>query len=192
MEENQMTKKLIVIGGSAGSLLAVFQIIQSLEPGFPFPLLLVLHRQSGNESMLTELLSGKSTLTAREIEEKDLIEPGYIYICPADYHVLIETDESFSLDSSEKIHHSRPSLDVVFSSAADVFKERLVGIVLSGANRDGATGLSYIKEKGGVTMVQDIQEAQVDYMPLQALEATTPDYILTAAQIGGMLNQLAR
>lgn len=192
MAEGQMKNRLIVIGGSAGSLQPVFQIIETLEPGFPFPLLLVLHRQSNNESALVELLATKTQLIPREIEEKDPIQPGYIYICPADYHVLVEEDESFSLDSSEKVHHSRPSLDVVFSSAADIYKERLVGIILSGANRDGASGLLEIKEKGGITVVQDIKEAQVDYMPLQALEIAMPDHILPAVQIGKLLNHLVR
>jgi two-component system, chemotaxis family, protein-glutamate methylesterase/glutaminase len=191
MEEDKMTDRMIIIGGSAGSLHALLHMLSLLNRNFPFPILLVLHRHNAGDSTLVELLRSRSDLEAKEVEEKDTIQPGTIYVCPADYHVLIESDESFSLDASEKVHFSRPSLDVVFQSAADVFDKRLVGIVLSGANADGAAGLQYIKQRGGLTIVQDPADAQVPYMPEQVLHLFTPDQILSAGKIAGFLNLLA-
>jgi two-component system chemotaxis response regulator CheB len=185
-----MNEKLIIIGGSAGSLQTMLEILTTLRPNYPFPILLVMHRHVSNDSILEELLSMKSGLIAREIEEKEPINPGHIYISPADYHVLIENNESFSLDMSEKIHFSRPSLDVVFRSAADVFGSRVVAFVLSGANADGAQGLSYIKQKGGMVVVQEPLDAMVAYMPEQAIKAVKPDYILNAPGIAELLNSL--
>ena len=120
---------------------------------------------------------------------KEPIEPGTLFICPPDYHVLIESDESFSLDASEKVNFSRPSLDVVFRSAADVLGRRVVAILLSGANADGANGLAFVQEKGGTTVVQDPAEAQVGYMPQQALKVMQPDLVMSSASIGKWLNQ---
>src|SRR5690349_2757853 len=113
MEENKMNR-LVVIGGSAGSLRALFKLLAPLEPGFRFAILLVVHRQSGLDNQLDEILEKRTGIPAKEIEEKDNIEAGCVYICPADYHVLIEEDYTFSLDVSEKVNYSRPSIDVVF------------------------------------------------------------------------------
>ncbi|RYF95814.1 MAG: chemotaxis protein CheB, partial [Chitinophagaceae bacterium] len=136
MEEIKM-RKLVVIGGSAGSLRALFRILAHIEPGFPFAILLALHRQSGQDTQLDEILLKRTGLMAKEVEEKDVIQTGCIYICPADYHVLIEENYTFSLDDSEKVNYSRPSIDVVFMSAADVYGKDTVGVLLSGANADG-------------------------------------------------------
>ena len=186
-----MIKRIVLIGGSAGSLQALFRILDSLRLNYPFPVLLVLHRQSNQDSMLQDLLSTRTDLIPREIEEKDPLKPGYIYICPADYHVLIEKEESFSLDVSEKENFSRPSLDVVFRSAAEVFTNRVIAVLLSGANADGAEGLLYVKELGGLSIVQDPADAAVSHMPEQALKLFKPDHILSADSIGLLLNELA-
>lgn len=179
--------KLIAIGGSAGSLQALFKIMEGLTAGFDIPILLVLHRVTNAESTLQELLVARTHYRVSEIEEKETIRNGNLYICPPDYHVLVEDDYSFSLDVSEKVNFSRPSLDVVFKSAAEVYKERLTAILLSGANADGAEGLQYVKEKGGITIVQDPADAQVSYMPEQALKHFTPDHLLSADKIGQQL-----
>jgi two-component system chemotaxis response regulator CheB len=186
MEEIQMNK-LVVIGGSAGSLRAVFSVFSHLERGFPFSILLVLHRQSGQDNQLDEILHKRTGLPAKEVEEKESIQPGYIYICPPDYHVLIEDDYSFSLDVSEKVNYSRPSIDVIFMSAADVYGKFLAGIILSGANADGAEGLAYIKSRGGMTIVQDPADAAVAYMPEKAIQNLAPDQVLDAEAIGRFL-----
>jgi two-component system chemotaxis response regulator CheB len=192
MEESKMkgTQKLVVLGGSAGGLHAIFSILEKLTPGFRIPILIVLHRASNSDSSLMELLVGKTHLTVSEIEEKEEIKENHLYLCPSDYHVLIEKDESFSLDASEKVNYSRPSLDVVFRSAADVFKDRLVAVLLSGANADGAEGLMFVQQLGGITIVQDPSDAQVAYMPQQAMLKLKPHKVLKGKEIGEYINGL--
>ena len=171
-------KKLIVIGGSSGSLQVILQILGNIPAGYSIPILLILHRGNSSDSALLDLLILKSRIPAREVEEKDKIAPCCVYLAPADYHVLIEKDETFALDYSEKLNFSRPSIDVSFISAAQVYGEKLTGILLSGANEDGAEGLKEIKECGGHTIVQDPEDAVVDYMPRQARLKSTIDEVL--------------
>lgn len=184
--------KLVVIGGSAGSLQPIFKILAALEPSFHIPLLLVLHRTVDPESSLESLLEAKTRLKVCEIEEKEPINDGCLYVCPADYHVLIELDKTFSLDDSEKVNFSRPSLDVVFTSAADVYGPDLTAILLSGANTDGSEGLVQVKARGGITIVQEPEEAQVSYMPEQAIKQMKPDHIFRSEEIGKYLNEVFR
>jgi two-component system, chemotaxis family, protein-glutamate methylesterase/glutaminase len=175
--------KLIVIGGSAGSLQVVLYILGHLPNDYPIPVLLIIHRANSNDSMLLNLLGAKSNLTVREVEEKDIIIPSCIYLAPADYHVLIEKDETFTLDYSEKLNYSRPSIDVSFTSAAMIYGKNLIGILLSGANEDGAEGLKEIKEHGGHTIIQDPDDAMVNYMPIQASLKSRIDEVLNTEQI---------
>ena len=182
-----MKPSMIVIGGSAGSLQTVFVILNMLPRYFNIPILLVMHRGAGGDSSLEELLRLKSQLIVKEVEEKEPVQAGHLYVCPADYHVLMEPDYCFSLDDSEKVHYSRPSLDVSFSSLADVYREKLMGIVLSGANADGAEGMECIQSRSGTTIVQTPEEATVPYMPEQVLKRIEPDHILKGAGIGQLL-----
>ena len=133
--------KLIAIGGSAGALQVILDLLSPLSPSLPIPILIILHRAGPSESGLEELLTVKTRLQCREVEEKEPLLPGTVYICPPDYHVLIEKDHSFSLDYSERVNYSRPSIDVSFRSAADVYGEGLICLLLSGGNADGAEGL---------------------------------------------------
>lgn len=178
---------MIVMGGSAGSLQAVFNILGSLPRHFSIPVLLILHRGPQGNSPLSDVLSFKTSLIVFEIEEKEIPKGGHLYVCPPDYHVLIENDFSFSLDYSEKVNHSRPSLDVCFSSASEVYQENLTGVILSGASADGVLGMKKIQERGGTTIVQLPEDATVPYMPEQALKTIQPDHVLTALQIGQLL-----
>ncbi len=175
--------ELLVIGGSAGSLQVILSLLATTGDEFPVPVLVVLHRNGIFESSLEELLSVRTGLTIKEVEEKDNIKPGIVYICPADYHVLLEQDHSFSLDYSERVHFSRPSIDVTFRSASDVYGPGLVGLVLSGGNADGADGLAYIQENGGLAVVQDPRTAEVPYMPQQAISRNQPDFIIPADEL---------
>ena len=168
---------ILVVGGSAGSLEVILQLLPSIPQSIPFAIVLVLHRKSG-ESMLTELLADKTTLPVQEVEEKDQIQPGTIYIAPPDYHLLIEQDRSFSLDYSEKINYSRPSIDVTFESASDIFGSKTAAMLLSGANADGVSGLKVIQQNGGLTIIQNPLDASVSYMPQQAMDAMDSDYVL--------------
>jgi two-component system, chemotaxis family, protein-glutamate methylesterase/glutaminase len=171
-------KQLIVIGGSSGSLQVVLHLLANIPAHFPAAILLILHRGYSLDTMLPDLLVLKSKLTVHEVEEKEKIVAAQVYLAPADYHVLIEKDESLSLDYSEKLNFSRPSIDVSFMSAAAVYGERLTGILLSGANEDGAEGMKTIKEKGGHTIIQDPNEAAVEYMPIQASRKSKIDEVL--------------
>jgi len=191
MAQDTVTKyKVLVIGGSAGSLNVILKIAEMLPLTGYSSVIIIVHRKNDGESVLTNLLSTRSGLSVKEVEDKDAILADTIYIAPADYHLLIEDEKMFSLDSSEKIHHSRPSIDVCFESVAEVFRESAIAVLLSGANADGAKGLQAIKQCGGFTIVQDPQSAEVDYMPLQALEQMTPDKILNGDEIPEFIKQL--
>ena len=184
--------RLIVIGGSSGSLDALLIILPELIKDFKIPVLIVLHRNNSADNGLTDLLASKTSMPVKEADEKELLRPGRIYLAPADYHILTEDDGSVSLDISEKVHYCRPSIDVTLASAATAYKENLTAILLSGANADGACGMGVVKEYGGRNIVQDPGEALVSYMPAQAILLTVVDDILPAAEIGRLMNQLAK
>jgi len=180
MAETEVNKgKLVVMGGSSGSLQVIIHILGCLPKDYPIPILLIIHRAYSIDSMLLDLLLLKSNIIVREVEEKDKILPSCVYLAPADYHVLIEKDETFTLDYSEKLNFSRPSIDVSFITAALVYGKNLTGILLSGANEDGAEGLKEIKEQGGHTIVQDPEEAAVGHMPKKARLKSKIDEVLT-------------
>jgi two-component system chemotaxis response regulator CheB len=182
--------RILVIGGSAGSLEALLQFLPALKNDIPFSIVIVLHRKNAAGSMLTNLLQSRTQIPVREIEDKEKMLPSVIYVAPADYHVLIEKDDHFSLDVSEKINYSRPSIDVSFETAADVFGQGAAALLLSGANADGTEGLKCIREKGGKVLVQQPSSAEVSYMPQQALKEIKPDAILSTEEIAGYINAL--
>ncbi len=181
--------KLILIGGSAGSLEVLLQVLPKLREDIHIPIVIVLHRKSTDDSLLTDLLSSRVNIPVREIEEKEPVAQG-IYIAPADYHLLFEEDGTFSFDDSEKVNYSRPSIDVVFESAAQVYGASLLAILLSGANADGAKGCKSVIAEGGITIVQDPEEAEVAYMPQQAINENAASYTMRSGGIAGFLNAL--
>lgn len=170
---------IVIIGGSAGSLSRVLRLLPHLTKKLNITVVLIFHRKEAEDSTLKDILSYKSELTVKEVEDKDPILKHHIYIAPADYHLLLEKDLTFSLDVSEKINFSRPSIDVTFESAADAFGESVIGLLLSGANADGVNGLQAIRDKGGRIAVQDPKSAEVPYMPQQAVDRLTIDLLLT-------------
>jgi len=171
---------LIVIGGSSGSLDVVIEILKGLEKDFDLPIILVLHRLKNTKAYLVDLFKKDCKLEVKEVEEKEKIKKGTVYIVPANYHLLIESDHSFSLTVSEKVNFSRPSIDVTFESAAFIFQKKMLGVILTGANRDGAEGIKMIKKMGGLCMVQDPKTALMKSMPESAMELLgTPDYIFS-------------
>jgi len=182
--------RLLVIGGSAGSLEIIIQLLPTLPLQLPFAVIVVVHRKNA-DSVLTELLGEKTGLPVKEAEEKDEIRPGTIYIAPADYHLLVEKDGTLSLDYSEKLHYSRPSIDATFETAAEAYGDSLACLLLSGANADGAEGLRFVKENGGLTIVQDPSEAAVAYMPQQAISGLSVDHIVGTAAMIQLLRDLA-
>lgn len=190
MEKSGVDKGLVVIGGSAGSLDVLLYLLPRLKPDFNKPIVVVLHRRQNYEPMLAKLLNATSTIPAKEADEKEEINPRKLYIAPADYHLLIENDHTFSLDFSEKINHSRPSIDVTFQCAADAYGEGLVCIILSGANGDGTEGFVYAKSKGATLIAQSPESAQVPYMPRHAIQNSPVDMVLSTEQMVGYLNSL--
>jgi two-component system, chemotaxis family, protein-glutamate methylesterase/glutaminase len=191
MAQDSITKyKLLIIGGSAGSLDGILKIITALPVNKQVTTVVVVHRKNDVESILTDLLATRTKLKVKEVEDKESIFGDTVYIAPSDYHLLIENDKLFSLDSSEKVHHSRPSIDVSFESAAHVFGNAVIGILLSGANADGAEGLRKIHEAGGFTIVQDPAFSEVGYMPQQALDQMRPDKILNTEAIALFIKEL--
>ncbi|MRX47176.1 chemotaxis protein CheB [Pedobacter puniceum] len=181
---------IFIIGGSAGSLKVLLEVLPQLHHHLKFPIIIVLHRKGYADSQLSFLLSTKTNLKVVEPDDKDILEPGYIYIAPPDYHLLIESDKTISLDFSEKLNFSRPSIDVTFSSAAKVFKENTFAILLSGANADGVAGLNHVKANNGTTLVQNPVTAEVNYMPLQAITQSKIDFVLNPDEIAAFINKL--
>jgi len=192
MEESSVSKRyeLVVIGGSAGSLDVILKVLPNLKENLQLSIVVVLHRKSDSDSALSNLLMTRTRLRVKEAEEKEYIKPGCIYIAPADYHLLIEKDHCFSLDYSEKINYSRPSIDATFETAADAFGPSLVCLLLSGANADGVNGLRAVNSKEGITAVQDPATAEVPFMPQQALLSMPIDHVLAVEQIADFINDL--
>jgi len=178
-----MNQKYIIIGGSAGSFQAITRILSELPKTFNIPIFLCLHRLKHVRTGFVEALSIKSKLPIIEPKDKEMIKPGRIYLAPANYHMYFEQGNYFALSTEESVNHSRPSIDLSFLSAAYVFKEKLIGIILSGANRDGASGLKEVKDYGGIAIVQDPEECQVKTMTTAAIKATTVDKILVIDEI---------
>lgn len=192
MEKNSiaMECKLFIIGGSAGSLDIILNNLPLLHSGLSFPLIIVLHRKSSADSNLSELLATKTFLKVKEAEDKDILSKGNIYIAPADYHLLVEKDNTLSLDFSEKVNYSRPSIDVTFETAAEAYKSGLVCLLLSGASSDGTEGLKAVKKFGGTVLVQNPLTAKVDYMPRNAIADVEVDHIIDASEIAILINSL--
>lgn len=163
-------RRAVVMGGSAGALDALSQILPELPEGYPLPIFIVVHVPPHKESLLADVLQNKCRLSVREAEDKEPILPGTVYLAPPDYHLLIEDGGYLSLSADEAVLFSRPSIDVLFESAADVYGPGLIGIVLSGANNDGALGLKAVAEEGGQALVQRPEDAMAKMMPEEALE----------------------
>jgi two-component system, chemotaxis family, protein-glutamate methylesterase/glutaminase len=179
--------KLVLIAGSAGSLQVMLSILTAMGREYPIPVLVVLHRNNVFESSLEELMSIRTNVVIKEVEEKEPILPGVVYLCPADYHVLVENDFTFSLDYSERVNFSRPSIDVTMRSAADVYGDGLITLLLSGGNADGSDGMAYVQSKGGFTVVQDPETAEVPYMPQQAIIRMSVDLIVSTEELPGLM-----
>jgi len=191
MEENTINGcELLLIGGSAGSLEVLIQVLPRLHKFTAFSLVIVLHRKSTDDNLLEELIALKTSLPVREIEDKTPLEKGSIYVAPADYHLLLEKDRLFGLDVSDKVNYSRPSIDVVFQSAADAYGKGAVAVLLSGANADGTAGLKTIKAAGGRVVVQDPATAEMPYMPQYAMGQIIPDFVLSPEEITDFINGL--
>ncbi len=180
----------VVIGASAGGFEALLTILRDLPAGYPLPLVAVLHLPDSHDSKLAELFGYRLALRVREARDKETLEPGVLYFAPSGYHLSIENDRSFSLSCEDRVSYARPSIDVLFASAADAYGKSLAGILLTGANYDGAAGLSGMQIAGGLTIVQDPASAEIATMPEAAIRRMTPDLILPLAEIHSLLRRL--
>ena len=182
----------VVIGASAGGVEALLGILGPLRKGFALPIIVVLHLPNERRSQLAEVFARRVALPVLEAADKMAIEPGTLYFATPGYHLSVELDRSFSLSLEDRVHYSRPAIDFLFESAADAYGPRLAAVLLTGANRDGAHGLAQVKRQGGLTIVQDPDEAQVATMPQAALDIHQPDHILPIRGIGRLLVELER
>jgi two-component system chemotaxis response regulator CheB len=182
-----VTYELVVVGASLGGLRAMTDLLDSLPEQVRVPIVLAQHRAPDSErDSLEGLLQRHTHLDVREAGDKDPIEPGHLYLAPPDYHLLVERD-GFALSTDERVQYARPSVDVLFESTADVYGERAIGIVLTGANADGAAGLRAIQDVGGVAIVQDPATAAARQMPDAAIRATAADVVLPVPEMGPFL-----
>ncbi len=182
----------VVIGASAGGVEALSQILPALPADYPLAVMVVIHMLPDRRSVMANLFAQKCAIRVVEAEDKETIEPRTVYFAPPDYHLLVETDRRLSLSSEEPVLFARPSIDVLFETAADAYGPALVGVVLTGANADGANGLRAIAEAGGVTLVQTPELAYADAMPRAALQTAPGSLSLTPPQIADYLAQVRR
>lgn len=177
----------VVIGVSAGGLHALISILSKLPQEYSIPVIIVQHRGKDHKELLEDVLQTKCLLKVKQADEKEKIETGCVYIAPPNYHLLIEQDETFSLTSDIYVKHSRPSIDLLFTTAAEVYKESLVGVILTGASSDGAEGILEIKRSGGFTLAQNPQTAEYPYMPQASINTGAVDLIGTLEEITSYL-----
>jgi two-component system chemotaxis response regulator CheB len=192
MKEEDLKKnyKAIVIGGSAGSFQVLSQILNKIPLDFHLPIIICCHRLKDIRTGFIEALALKSIKPIEEPEDKDKIKMGKVYLAPANYHMSVELGHSFSLSTEEMYNSSRPSIDITFETAAYTYKEKLIGILLTGANKDGALGMKSVKKMGGLTIVQDPLDCAVQTMPRAALSITPIDYIMNTERIIKFFQQL--
>lgn len=177
----------VAIGCSAGGLAALDRILPGLPADFPAAVIILMHSAPESRNLLVELLGRRCRMPVLEATEKNPLRPGTIYVAPPAYHLLIEDDRTFSLSADEKVNYSRPSIDVLFESAAHAFRERLIGLILSGANRDGSAGLRAVADVGGLCLVQDPADAQAAFMPEAAIQSCPLARVLTLEAIAQAL-----
>ena len=180
----------VVIGASAGGVEALSLLLPALAPGTRAAVLIVVHLPRDGHSLLADIFARKCALSVHEAEDKEPVEPGTVYFAPNNYHLLVDEGPRLALSCDELVHHSRPSVDVLFESAAEVYRKRLLGIILTGANDDGAQGLASVHDAGGITVVQDPQSAHSPQMALAAIKLRRPDHVLPLGGIADLLKLL--
>ena len=187
-----MKYEAIVIGTSAGGLLALTTLLEPLPADFQIPVLVVQHRSKDERNLLEDLLAAKCKIGIKQADEKEKIQKGMVYFAPPDYHLLVERDFTLSLSCDAKVHYSRPSIDILFETAAIAYKTNVLGIVLTGANADGALGVKTIKKLGGSTIAQHPATAQFPVMPQAAIATGCIDKVLDLNEIKNLLIRLSK
>jgi two-component system chemotaxis response regulator CheB len=186
-----MLYSIVAIGTSWGGLMAMSKLLSELPAEFPIPIVIVQHRSKDSDRLLSQLLQDATPLTVCEVEDKDLLEPGKVHVAPADYHVMVERGY-LSLTVEEPVRYSRPSIDVMFTSAGDTYGKEAIGIVLTGANEDGSRGLAHIVRRGGKALIQSPKTAEIPIMPEAALRAVPTAEVMPIPQIGKRLLELSQ
>lgn len=181
---------VLAIGSSWGGVDLLMRLVRELPQDWTLPVVIVQHQHPNSGPALERILGKLTRLAVRDVEDKDKLEPGHVYIAPANYHLLIEDDGCFSLTIEAPVKYCRPAVDVTFASVARVYQQRCIGLVLTGANDDGADGLARIGQQGGLTIVQDPNEAAVRAMPQAAIARRAPDHVLGLAGIHALLLEL--
>jgi len=182
--------KAVVIGGSAGSFQGITKILSQLPKTFPLPIIMCLHRLKHVRNGFVEALSIKSVFPVTEPYDKEQIKKGGVYLAPSNYHMSVELGNHFAMSTEEMVNNSRPAIDITLGTAAYVFREKLIGILLSGANRDGGLGMKHIKDRGGLTIVQEPTECMIDTMPKAALSLTKIDHVLKVDEIVSLMKEI--
>jgi two-component system chemotaxis response regulator CheB len=183
---------VVAIGVSAGGMKALATLLAHLPKDYSVPIIIVQHLLEGSESFLVEYLNDMVPIHIQEAIDKEPLRPGCVFLAPPGYHLLVEDGCSLSLSMDPKVNYSRPSIDVLFDSAAFVFQEKCLGIILTGANQDGSAGLRTIKANGGMTIVQCPETAEYPAMPLAAIQHVAVDHIMSLDEIGEFLITLQR
>lgn len=183
-----MTPEIVVIGSSLGGLKVLELLLSQLPDSFPWPIVIVQHRSKDGGGDLSELLQRKCKAVVKEAEDKEPIVPSQIYLAPPDYHLLFD-EGRFCLSTEAPVRHARPSIDVTLESAVQAYEEKVIGIILTGSNEDGAHGASVIRERGGLVIIQDPKTAEAAAMPNAVLE-TSGGQVMSISEIAGFLSQL--
>lgn len=186
-----MAFELVVVGTSLGGLRALEVLLAGLPKNFPVSVAVVQHRHKNSDDTLLKVLQQYSALPLKDAEDKEVIVPGQVYLAPADYHLLVEAG-NFALSTEAPVSYARPSIDVLFESAADTYAAKVIGVILTGANHDGAQGVAKIKACGGLVVVQEPTTAESRTMPEAAIAAVAVNWILTLSEIAPLLVKLCQ
>lgn len=186
-----MEYDIVVIGTSLGGLRALETVLGALPADFPLPVAVVQHRQPDSEERLGELLRQRCRCPVTEVEDKEVITPGQVYLAPSDYHLLVERGH-FALSTDAPVWHARPAIDALFESAAETYGTGVIGLVLTGANHDGARGVARIKRCGGFAVVENPKTAESNPMPEAAIASAQVDRILPLSEIGPFVATLCK
>ena len=183
--------EIIVIGVSTGGFKALEMVLSKLPKDFNLPVVIVQHRKKDPDDFFIDYMNDKTSLRIKEAEDKESIKQGVGYIAPPDYHLLVERDYTFSLSVDSPLKYARPSIDMLFETAAEAYESRVAGVVLTGANDDGSYGLKKIRECGGLSIIQDPATAEAPMMPEAAIKIAGADHILGLENIGKFLGNLS-
>jgi two-component system chemotaxis response regulator CheB len=187
IKQQWANSRILLLGGSAGSFKLLFRLVKLLPPNLNKTVIIIIHRKKNFFSEIEKLFAENSRMLLREISDKEPIMGNTIYIAPANYHSLVENEGFFSLDVSDAVWYSKPSIDVTFESVAEVYKERVTAVLFSGANQDGAEGLLRLRQKGALTIAQHPEDAEMAEMPQAAIDIHAAEYILRTTEIFELL-----